>query len=189
MPDTSPAIRGIAYALLAPLAAHKLNLPSAKEDLRLLKGAARALTNHYGLAAEEPTLEYSPEVGGWKQCRYDTPATTWMQGLRTDQLDERLERFMCTRTHADTLRLATRSEFLSEFERVVAGGDESAKRLLGVLVNPLFGFTPSVRPVYWRILAAQSVLYARLLGVAPPDVFDQSTLAVGERFARNTLSD
>jgi hypothetical protein len=188
MPATSPAIRGIAYALLAPLAAYKLNLPSTNEELEILKGAASALTSHYALAAEEPSLQYSPEVGGWKQCRYDTPATTWMQGLRTDQLDERLERFLCTRTHANTLRLATRSEFLAEFDRVVARGDESAKRALGVLVNPLFGFVPSLRPVYWRVLAAQSALYARLLAIAPPDVFDQSTRTVGERFARNTLS-
>ena len=83
MPDTSPAIRGIAYALLAPLAASKLNLPSANEEMRLLKGAARALISHYALAAEEPFLQYSPEVGGWKQCRYDTPATTWIDRKST----------------------------------------------------------------------------------------------------------
>lgn len=189
LPDTSPAIRGIAYALLAPLAAYKLRLPSANEELRLLKGAARALTSHYALAAEEPALPYSPEVRGWKHCRYDTPATTWMQGLDADQLDARLERFMCTRTHASTLRLATRSEFLAEFDRVVGHGDELAKRGLGVLLNPLFGFAPSSRPVYWRVLAAQSVLYARLLNTEPPDVFDPSTRVVGERFARHTLCD
>jgi hypothetical protein len=189
LPDTSPAIRGIAYALLAPLAACKLKLPSTDEELRLLKGAARALTSHYALAAEEPFLQYSPEVGGWKHCRYDTPATTWMQGLKAHQLDERLERFMCTRTHANTLRLVTRSEFLAEFDRVVAHGDELDKRGLGVLLNPLFGFAPSSRPVYWRVLAAQSVLYARLLGTDPPDVFDESTRGIGERFARDTLRD
>ena len=186
VPDTSPAIRGIAYALLAPLAAYRLNLSSDNGELLLLRAAARALTSHYVLAAEEPYLPYSPEVGGWRECRYDTPATTWMQGLKADQLDERLERFMCTRTHANTLRLATRSEFLAEFDRVVNHGDESAKRGLGVLLNPLFGFAPSVRPVYWRVLAAQSVLYARLLATNPPDVFDQATRAIGERFAQNT---
>ena len=189
MPETSAAIRGIAYALLAPLAAYTLNLPFANEELRILKGATRAATAHYALASEQPTLHYSPEVANWKRCRYDTPATTWMQGLRPDQLDERLERFICTRTHAGSLRLATRSEFLAEYDRVAASGDEAAKRALGVLINPLFGFTPSVRPVYWRVLAAQSALYARLLTVAPPDVFDKSTWAVGERYARNVLYD
>jgi hypothetical protein len=186
MPDTSPAIRNIAYALFAPLAAPYIGLHSGIQDLRLLKSAARALTSHYALAAEEPVLQYSPEVAGWKYCRYDTPATTWMQGLKDDQLDDRLVRFMCTRTHADTLRLATRSEFLAEFDRV-AHGDESARRGLGVLINPLFGFAPSVRPVYWRVLAAQSVLYASLLSRDPPDIFDEPTRAIGERFARSAL--
>ena len=188
MPDTSPAIRGIAYDLLAPLAASKLNLSPSAEELRLLRGASRALTSHYALAEAEPALQYSPEVAGWKQCRYDRQATTWMQGLRIDQLNERLERFMCTRTHAGSLRLATRSEFLAEFERV-AQGEESEKRALGVLLNPLFGFAPSVRPVYWRVLAAQSALYAKLLAVPPLGVFDERTLGIGERFALHALDD
>jgi hypothetical protein len=95
---------------------------------------------------------------GWKQFRYDTPAITWMQGLAEDQLNEQREKFMCTRTHADSLRIATRAEFVAEFDRV-ASADEPNQRGLGALINPLFGFNLAERPVYWRILAVQAVAY------------------------------
>jgi hypothetical protein len=181
IPETSPAIKDLAYALLAPLAASRLGLVAEPVQRALLSLSCLAVTSHYALASEVPPLKYAPEVAGWRQCRYVTPAATWMQGLTEAQLNERLERFLFTRTHAGSVRLATRAEFAAEFDRVLRT-DESSQRGLGVLINPLFGFSPEQRPVYWRILAVQCVLYANLIGTNPPSVFDRETLGVAHRF-------
>jgi hypothetical protein len=44
---------------------------------------------------------------------------------------------------------------------VLKSGDERMRRSLGVLLNPLFGFTPKSRPIFWRILSIRCVLSSR----------------------------
>ena len=61
--------------------------------------------------------------------------------------------------------------------------DERPRRSLGVLVNPLFGFTPDLRPIYWRVLALQRYFYSVILGresdLAP---FDEEMRRIVWRF-------
>jgi hypothetical protein len=67
----------------------------------------------------------------------------------------------------------------TECDRIVGSRDERARRSLGVLVNPPFGFSAETRPVYSRILAIQDLLLLHVLGrdtrCAP---FESATLRV-----------
>lgn len=83
------------------------------------------------------------------------------------------------------VRLATREEFKAEFDRVLSSGTEPEQRALGVLANPLLGFTPRDRPVFRRVLAMQYVLHAQLAERPVGDLFEESLIVGVLRFIRN----
>ncbi|WP_421798267.1 toll/interleukin-1 receptor domain-containing protein [Haliscomenobacter sp.] len=163
LPTTGGPIRDIAYDLFAPLAFYQLAPPSNEFHLNILKEVYSLPTKHYEIASEHPKLIYHPEVDGWRYQRYITPQETWLQGLRPEQLKERIETFLTTKNRNGETRLTTKEEFKAEFDRVLKSRDSSLRRSLGVLINPLFGFTPEARPVYWRILKKYYELYQRLM--------------------------
>ncbi|MBD0351174.1 MAG: hypothetical protein ICV65_08480, partial [Flavisolibacter sp.] len=164
LPTNGGFIRDIAYDLLAPLAYVRLGLPvSDPYHQELLEMVYRVLTHHYTIAGFEPALPYAPEVEGWRDIRYQTPSITWLQGLKQHQLENRLDQFMTTLNRKAKVRLATKEEFKAEFDRILASTQSDLRQSLGVLINPLLGFTPHTRPVYWRILAIQYDLYTKLL--------------------------
>jgi hypothetical protein len=182
LPTTGGPISELAYDLLAPLAYFKLGLTTLPGQRSHLQLVYELPTLHYRIAAQEPEVPYAPEVLGWKSLRYRTPETTWLQGLTKEQLDERIVNFLCTRTRAGDLRLATRAEFKAEFQRIVTSNVERSRRSLGVLINPLLGFTPMTRPVYWRILAIQHQLYSDMLGRNIPGLFSRETANAAQSF-------
>jgi hypothetical protein len=185
LPSTGGIVRDLAYDLLAPLAFLEVAAAtvSAGEE-ELLRSAAAATTWHRVLAQAAPALPYEPEVEGWRYERYRNPPVHWLQGLSTVQLHERLHRFFVVDDLDGRSRLATREEFKEEFDSVLRGRIAREERALGVLLNPLLGFTPANRPVYWRILAVQYELYHRLLGITTPSrIFDDTTSALARRLA------
>lgn len=166
LPTSGGIVRDLAYDLLAPLALVELNpdIPTHRELLHL---AWQAPTLHFQLADADPALPYNPEVDYWRRRRYENPPKYWRQGLSADQLSTRLRRFLIVNDIDGQQRLATNEEFKAEFDRVLRTGTEHDQRALGVLVNPLFGFTPTDRPVFWRVLARQRQLYNEILDHAP----------------------
>jgi hypothetical protein len=164
LPTNGGPIRDIAYDLLAPLAYYQWISDDEKSQQTILGKAYYLPSKHYEVASLAPKLSYNPECEGWKYQRYQTPDRSWMQGLRIDQLEERLGMFLTTKNRNGKIRLATKQEFKAEFDRILISGDSQSKRSLGVLINPLFGFMPASRPVYRRILAMQYQLYKKLLG-------------------------
>ncbi|MCR6487764.1 toll/interleukin-1 receptor domain-containing protein [Amycolatopsis sp. OK19-0408] len=185
LPSAGGLVRDLAYDLLAPPAFHDVaaGTISAREEA-LLRSVAAAPTWHRVLAQAAPALSYAPDVEGWRYERYRNPPVHWLQGLTPGQLQERLHRFFVVDDLDGRSRLATREEFKEEFDRVLRDGVTGDERSLGVLLNPLFGFTPADRPVYWRVLAVQYELYHRILGTtAPPGVFDEPTSALARRVA------
>jgi hypothetical protein len=165
LPTNGGIVRDVAYDLLAP-SAFLLILGEHVPDIErpILQGVYRTFTQHHDLARRAPALPYDPECSGWRTRRYREPASTWLQGLSNEQLSERLTRFFAITGLSGTKRLATREEFKSEFDGVLRGSNEQDRRSLGVLVNPLLGFTPATRPVFKRILEQQRRLYERLAG-------------------------
>lgn len=177
LPTHGGLIRDLAYDLFAPLAFYQLHhskLAGAEKDV--LSCIYQSVTWHYDLARVPPALNYYPEAEGWRQHRYFNPASSWLQGLSMDQLSERLSRFFIVPGIDGNQRLATKEEFKAEFDRVRGSGAESDRRLLGVLVNPLFGFTPSDRPVFRRVLALQHFLYCQLAGPSSKALFGNSLI-------------
>lgn len=167
-----------------PLAFYQLGLPAATDREReVLQRIYRSITRDYELAVLPPSVEYQPEAYGWRQRRYTEPASSWKQGLALGKLRERLSRFFVVLDLDRRQRLATKEEFKAEFDRVLASGTESEKRSLGVLVNPLFGFTPRGRPVYLRILALQYLLHCQLAGQPLRPVFSEPLISQVQRFA------
>ena len=122
---------------------------------------------------------------GWRQRRYMEPASWWLQGLSAEQLRDRLGRFFIVPDMDKGQRLATREEFKAEFDRILRSGTECEQRSLGVLANPLFGFTPRDRPVFLRVLAFQQLLYRRLDAQLPRTLFGDMLIDQIEQFIRH----
>lgn len=163
LPTAGGLVRDLAYDLYAPLAFYQLEaglLGAAEREV--LGWLYRSVTSDYGLAQLAPALDYDPKKRDWQRLRYDDPASTWLQGLTRPQVRERLDRFLIVPDMDQRPRLATREEFKAEFDRILRSGGEREQRKLGVLVNPLFGFTPQDRPVFLRVLAMQQLLYTKL---------------------------
>lgn len=173
MPTTGALAAEIGYDLFAPLALLPVPVSVEPEVRAMLETAYRIPVRHYQIAAEGPALDYAPACAGWKIVRYQTPARNWLQGLDLSQLADRLDLFLTTRDRQGGLRMATRDEFKAEFYRVLSSVDERSRRGLGVLLNPLFGFTPQSRPVFWRILALHWVLYESITGPRKSAPFDE----------------
>jgi hypothetical protein len=87
-------------------------------------------------------------------------------------------------------RLATREEFKAEFDRILGLGpdQEQDKRSLGVLVNPLFGFTPVDRPVFWRVLAVQQRLHSAFADRSARAIFEETLSEEAEHLIQQAVS-
>ena len=186
LPTRGGIVRDLSYDLLAPLALFRLNefqqtetqhqhtentqqLPEDERRRVELEQSSlllifNSITEHYAFAQEDPVLIYDPECYGWRHNRYTNPARYWLQGMTAKQLRERLDRFFIVRTLSGKRRLTTKEEFKAEFDRILSLSDEHERRALGVLVNPLFGFNPASRPVYWRVLSRQQLEHRKIVG-------------------------
>jgi len=183
LPTRGGLVRDLAYDLLAPLAFFRLNEQRfAEPERHLLQQIYESITRHYELAELHPSLTYHPEQTGWRQRRYHEPASSWLQGLSAGQLGERLDRFLIVPDLNRNRRLATREEFKAEFDRIQHLPGEHERRSLGVLINPLFGFNPTDRPVYWRVLALQQRLHQTIVNQASQAIFDDITSLAIEHF-------
>jgi hypothetical protein len=125
-----------------------------------------------------------PMAPGWRSRRYVEPRSLWLQGLSREQLHERLGRFFIAPRMNQDHRLATKEEFKAEFDRILRSGADHERRSLGVLVNPLFGFTPRDRPVFLRVLAMQYLLYNQIASRSSRTLFEDSLIDQVERFIR-----
>lgn len=185
LPTAGGTVRDLAYDLLAPLAFLELNASDLTAvDRQRLDLVRRAPALHRRLAKADPALPYTPGADYWRRLRYQDPPRFWLQGLSDDRLRTRLRRFLIVSDLDGKSRLATREEFKAEFDRILRAGRERDQRALGILVNPLLGFTPTSRPVYWRVLAVQHQLYNEILDSEPTAPFDPATIALTRRFAR-----
>lgn len=191
LPTSGGLIRDLAYDLFAPLALYQLNAQALTSAEQVLLGLAyNSVTWDYHLAAIPPRLVYSPECRGWRYRRYEEPASSWMQGLSMEQLEERLARFFIVQNVDQDRRLVTKEEFKAEFDRILSFGfdRDQDRRRLGVLVNPLLGFAPIDRPVYWRVLAVQQRLYSTLAGRPGKVIFEDNLSEQAEQLIQNVIS-
>jgi hypothetical protein len=93
-----------------------------------------------------------------REKRAREPATYWWQGLTRGRLDPAIE--LCI--HRDAGRLTTLSEFEDRYLELFDSPANSRTKSLGLFCNPLYNFTPLDRPVYWRMLMCQLLIYRRI---------------------------
>jgi hypothetical protein len=188
LPTTGGLVRDLAYDLLAPLAFIQLsnsNEPLADPIRTWLQAVYDFMTLEDALAQLPPPLPYERSYQGMRQRRYPTPATKWPQGIPELELRLALHQFFLTTSLNGDTRLVTKEEFKAEFDRTRSAPNDNHQRVLAILVNPLFGFSPAKRPVYCRVLRAQHRLYESIVDFVTQPIFDQTTRStVNEAFAR-----
>ena len=166
MLSKSSEVISMAHALLEPLGLYtllseKVTLVDLTFDHRLseiytlARAAYQVHMDDYRIAAMLPTLGYDPVVVGWRQKREMNPATYWWQGLTRARLDPAVE--LCINRDAD--RVVTISEFEDRYLKLFDAPQDSRGKSLGLFCNPLYNFRPEHRPVYWRMLMCQLLIY------------------------------
>jgi hypothetical protein len=162
-----------AYDLLAPLALvslveRQMTLVDLRVDSQaalefwLAKGLTDVIADDVLLARIDPPLPYSPYVENWKNLREQDPRQYQRQGLDPGELETVLG-LLVTTTNSGTDRLRSSGEFVAHIRELAVSGAANGTDCLGMLFD---SFTPNERPVLWRILVTQTLLYGCFLTVA-----------------------
>ena len=86
----------------------------------------------------------------------------WWQGLSEERWHDAVAQFTLP-DEAGGSRLMSGHEFRNRYRSLFAEGSDADQQALGLAANPLFRFTAFDRPVYWRLLVCQSLLFHALL--------------------------
>jgi hypothetical protein len=176
MLNRSSEIVAILYALYYPLALWRLLKErltlvdcSVDEGVHFRYKLARQLYSTFHqdvvLASVHPALPYDPRVQNWRTMRIEDPATYWWQGLTPGRLDRAVDAFLIGDGAAK--RVLTFGEFEDLYQKTFES-DSSQQKILGLAANPLYGFTPFERPVFWRLILVQAHLHHGLSRPVPP---------------------
>lgn len=149
-----------APAAVARLMAERLTMVDLGLDaaLRVQYRLARALlvsyTDAHDVAELAPHLPYFPDETAWRDLRVENPARYWRQGLTIGR----------TESAADALivREADRQPRLitwGEFENAMHDKNSAVYRAFDYVADLFAGFHPRQRPVMWRLLIAQSIIF------------------------------
>jgi hypothetical protein len=159
---------GTVYHLLHPAAVLRISLRRLTlVDLRIetaihreyvLAKAAYLLLSHDARMAELAKLAYTPYVDGWQQKRLLDPSQFRRQGLPVGRLDNAIDTLIVRADDGE--RIATFGEFEQKFDQTSL---EDVSGSFGAVRDLFIDFSPVVRPVLWRMLLAQFVIYKALL--------------------------
>lgn len=171
------------YYLLAPLVVsreieRRLTLVDLGLDARihtefvLAQAICRSLADEFRAAQLEPVLPYSPYVQGWREKRVECPQRFRRQGLPLGRLNTALDVLLVRRPEG----VETLTTF-GEFEPLLAGFDVDDVRSGPGAARDLFAeFDPVTRPVLWRVLVIQVLVYwcfqQVVFGEGLPDLAD-----------------
>jgi hypothetical protein len=154
------------YYLLAPLVVarmieRRLTLIDLGLDERihtecvLAQAICRSLADEFRAAELDPLLAYTPYVQGWREKRQECPQRFRRQGLPIGRLNTALDMLHVSRPGGEE----TLTTF-GEFEPLLRELDPGDVRTGPGAARDLFdGFDPVTRPVLWRILVIQVLLY------------------------------
>jgi hypothetical protein len=115
----------------------------------------RSLADEFLAAELAPHLPYSPYVQGWREKRQEFPQRFRRQGLPFGRLNTALDVLHVNRPEgAETLTT------FGEFEPLLRELDaDDVRSGLGAARDLFFEFDPVTRPVLWRVLVIQVLLY------------------------------
>lgn len=175
---------GTIYHLLRPAAVYRLAQrkltvvdlrvePTIEIEYTLAKKVYLALS-HDARMAELSSIIYTPYVDGWQEKRELNPARFRRQGLPLGRLDNAVDTLIVQRD-GSAERIATFGEFEAGFG---ASSPDDVSGPIGAARDLFTSFSPSIRPVLWRLLLAQFVMYKALLASirhvdSPVQILDQ----------------
>ena len=113
------------------------------------------------IADIEPGIEYTPRVPGWRQKRQQTPHAFWWQGLSEDRLENAIAEFL--KDNEGYVSIFSRIDFQAKYRRIYNGNKSQSQQNIGLAANALYGFCPRDRPVFWRLLIIQALLYKAII--------------------------
>jgi hypothetical protein len=166
--ESSPEYRlkATIYYLLAPLVVARMierrltlvDLGLSEHihtEFVLAQAICRSLADEARAAQLDPVLPYSPYVEGWREKRRACPQRYRRQGLPLGRLNTALDVLHVTRLgDIDTLTS------FGEFEPLLDSHDAADVRSGAGAARDLFlDFDPATRPVLWRVLVIQVLLY------------------------------
>ena len=146
--------------------------PQIREQYEILKLLFLSFTRDFDLAGREPVLRYEPDKadpGKPERARLLSaePAVFGRQGLYRGTLDVVVDALIRTvgQTSEDGKGERTEQCKTSGTPRRVRGFGKPSPSDRPALDELFAGFHPQRRPVLWRVLAAQTLLYDAFLGV------------------------
>ena len=203
--STSSEFTRIFYDIMAPLVQlfqmrYEFERNSAllkkhtKLQFTLLDSALFLLFNEADIAHIDPIIPYTPRVPRWREERQRDPRRYWWQGIESDRFKQAVPYFLSEAPGKLGMTLVDLKEFERRYLSVARGGDKRGQMSLGLLANPLYGFTPSCRPVYWRVLVTMARIYQAALGnmkcsLATPVRGDEGNLVCSESTAKFDTSN
>jgi hypothetical protein len=179
-------IRSTIYRLIAPMAAFKmlqrrltsidLNLDKAINiQYHLAKVLYYTFSSSLDLAKSEPDIPYDPDFIGVdskdltetkrQEIRTKQPEKYWLQGLKVGKLDILIEALILVESGKD-VRIKSFGEFELEFFELVNTDKTSPHCERFEVFYTLFSyFHPKSRPVLWRTLITQALLYNAIINI------------------------
>ncbi|MFL6843724.1 MAG: hypothetical protein ACJ8ER_02450 [Allosphingosinicella sp.] len=168
-----------AYELLHPLALFCLLRekmtrvdcsldPVVSFQYRLVRHLYASFHDDEEIAAQHPQFDYEPRAEKWVSRRNELPQKYWWQGVTPGRLDRAVR--MLTLVERDSRRVMTFGEFEDLYMSVYKSNDVARQKTLGVFANPLYGFTPDERPVFWRLLLVQAHIHQALTRPIPATI-------------------
>lgn len=156
------------YNLLAPLTMFQLMRdrltiidltvePRIKTQYQLMKQLYLTFTEDFALANQQPILKYDPFDDDWAEKRESNPQVYWRQGLPIGLLDNAVQSMMIRKDNNE--RCVTYGQFELAFKANNSEYTDGLKRMIDVFRS----FHPKTRPILWRILITQAVIYNALI--------------------------
>lgn len=169
-------LKACIYHLLVPCAIFKLikkrlTLVDLLVDQRiytqyiLAKTLYQSYADDFLLASLYRPLEYSPYVEGWRELRKSKPQVFRRQGFPIGRLDNALDSLILREEGKaePVYTIVSFGQFEQELEKVA---EEDYNSSLGVAKDMFLNFHPSTRPVLWRILITQALIYRSITDVS-----------------------
>ncbi len=142
---------------------------------RLSKLLYITFTDSFDFAAIDPSIEYRPDDADWKVKREQNEQVYWRQGLYLGILDNLIDALLVVQNKG-TIRWKS----FGEFERDFANRQSATRRYFSGFADILDRFHPQKRPILWRMLWAQKLIYEKII--------ESQTLAGQSRIALPAIS-
>ncbi len=122
---------------------------------RLLRLLYLTFTDDFVFAACARALPYDPNVDDWEPERKKDPARRWRQGIYLGVLDNTIDALV-SKDGASCITFG-------EFEAAHKDTNSTVHKLFLTCSDVLHAFHPRERPVLWRMLVTQTLIYEQIL--------------------------